>query len=402
MHPIRTLWYKVIPVHASVVLAAAMLTACGGGDSGLRSADAGAAELARQIAKSAESAAPTAPSDRKRALAATPNSIQATLNWAEWKYASLFPKGPVSFPLVYLDVPYTVRGYTTGNYLGITATGDIYGLGPFTNQVLTAFGNLADYAAAVQADTCQVDPASCPSPLDFGLNECADPMWATLPAGHRVTALYDVTYAVGRFEMSVDYQVVGAATFQGIAATQVSQTSVSRLASSNPGTALGQFSELKIDGFMTPLTNGFWQELGDRTLNREGSGPSGQSGPSQFEIVTQTINDPPVPTLQFGLRIGQSVTLNTRKTTAVLQPAGQPPFTIPSSVTHTFERRETITVGGKTYDTCRYREAEAGVAEITTSWYIVGRGVAALIESRSANEVASFQLKSGTYRGTPF
>jgi len=377
----------------------ALLAACGGGDGSPRHADAGALELDRQFAYSAEAAVSTPSGDQKRALAATLNDIQGTLDWAEWRYADLFPKGPASFPLTYLGVPYTVRGYNTGNYLGITANGDIFGLGPFTNQVLTAYGHVADYAANVRADACNVDPRSCPEPSDPGLNECADPLWATLPEGHRVMALYDVELPVGRYELRLDYQVLGAATFQGRTTTQVSLSSLTTLAANGPGAGRGPFSELKVESFMTPLANGIWLELGDRSLNREGSDPS---SPAQLEIQTQTVNDPPVPTSQFALRAGQSITLNTNKTLSVLQPVGQAPFTLPSSVTYTFEQRETIAVGGKSYDTCRYREVEAGVPEVTTSWFIVGRGVAALIESRSATAVTRYQIKSGTYRGTPF
>jgi hypothetical protein len=392
----ETLWQARICTITLAALAIATLGACGGGENSSLNADVKAHELAGLTSTSAASGASTPPADRKQALAATPVSIDGTLDWAEWKYSNLFPKGPVSYPLTYLSVPYTVRSYDTGNHLGITANGEIFGLGPFTNQILTGFGNVTDYAASVQADACQVYPGLCTKPSGQELNLCADPLWATLPTGHRVTARYDVEQSSTRLEMSLDYQVVGPATFQGVAATQVLVSNISRFPSAN---GAGPYSEIRSENFMTPVSNGFWQELGNRTLNREGSGPS---GPAQLEILTQTVNDPAIPTSPFGLSEGQSITLTTRKTLSVLEPLGQSPFTTTSSTTYTFERRETINVNGRAYDTCRYREAEAGVAEVTTSWYIVGRGIPALIETRSGNSLSSsFRFISGTYGGAP-
>jgi hypothetical protein len=394
---IKSLWQARVGTNALALLAIATLSACGGGESSAPNADAQAHELAGKASTSFAFGGSTLPADRKQALAATPVSIDATLDWAEWKYSNLFPKGPVSYPLTYLNVPYTVRSYDTGNHLGITANGDIFGLGPFTNQILTGFGNVSDYAASVQTDACQVYPGLCVKPSGQELNLCADPLWATLPTGHRVTARYDVEQSSTRLEMSLDYQVVGPATFQGVASKQVSVSNVTRFPSSN-GT--GPYSEIRSENFMTPVSNGFWQELGNRTLNREGSDPS---GPAQLEILTQTVNDPAIPTSPFGLSEGQSITLTTRKTLSVLEPLGQSPFTTTSSKTYTFERRETINVAGRSYDTCKYREAEAGVAEVTTHWYILGRGIPALTETRSGNTLSSsFRFISGTYGGVPF
>lgn len=96
---------------------------------------------------------------RKRALATTNIRFapDVVLDWAEATWPNLFPKGPKSYQVTYEGVTYThVRSYSTGNILGITATGDIRGFGPFTKNVLTAFGNTGDY-------TCQIAPSACKS-----------------------------------------------------------------------------------------------------------------------------------------------------------------------------------------------------------------------------------------------
>jgi hypothetical protein len=147
------------------------------------------------------------------------------------------------------------------------------------------------------------------------------------------------------------------------------------------------------------MSRGFWRELGDRTEARQSF--SDPAYPPDFSI-SQTVYEPSLPNTQFGLLPGQSITLSSRDTTTVLQPLGRASSTSTSTITYGFERRESIVVGGKSYDTCRYREAESGAAEVTTTWYIVGLGLPALLEIQSATQVRRFKIRSGSYRGTPF
>ncbi|WP_088285679.1 hypothetical protein [Ideonella sp. A 288] len=136
--------------HALAACAVVTLAACGGGD------PAPSAQPTRTARALADAIAPQATS----AVDAT-----ALFDWAEYTYPALFAKGPQNQPLRFEGVDYTIRGYANGNYLGLTAGGEVYGLGPFTNQVLTSFGMASDYAAQVAADACKVDPASCSSAL---------------------------------------------------------------------------------------------------------------------------------------------------------------------------------------------------------------------------------------------
>lgn len=136
--------------------AAFMLSACGGGDA--------PAEVRAQ--RSAHALA------QLNATAAVDSS--SLFDWAEYRFPALFPKGAQNQALRFEGVDYTIRAYANGNFLGLTAGGAIYGLGPFTGNVLTGFGQAADYAAQIAADACQVQPASCAAGL-------------TLAAGYDVT-----------------------------------------------------------------------------------------------------------------------------------------------------------------------------------------------------------------------
>lgn len=141
----------------------ALLPACGGGGSASAPTATPVAEVS-SVAKALSGPVTdkgTTLDNRKRTLAASTGSFRfapdPTLDWAEATWPGLFPKGPQSSQLTHEGVTYThVRVYNTGNILGITAAGDIRGYGPFTQNVLTAFGNTADY-------TCQIAPSACAS-----------------------------------------------------------------------------------------------------------------------------------------------------------------------------------------------------------------------------------------------
>jgi hypothetical protein len=146
----RTSRYTVLGA-AAIATAMAVLSGCGGG------------ELTTPVhAQATHKFALQAPTERPHALATV--GAKELFDWAEFKYAALFPKGPQNTDIQYEGFTYTIRGYANGNYLGLRADGRIFGLGPFTGNLLTPFGALADYAALVQTDSCQVYPGSCGGP----------------------------------------------------------------------------------------------------------------------------------------------------------------------------------------------------------------------------------------------
>lgn len=139
----------------------AFLAACGGSASD----DAATAFVQRMAIEgsSAPRQALATVDGATQAAAATLPSAKELFDWAEYKFPELFYPAQTfnNYELVYAGQAYTVRSYANGNNLGLTPDGRIYGLGPFTANVLTGFGTSADYAAQVATDKCTVLPASC-------------------------------------------------------------------------------------------------------------------------------------------------------------------------------------------------------------------------------------------------
>lgn len=136
-----------------------LLAACGGNGPdpasvAMAEAMAGASDL---VPRRALAAIPAV------AAAAAVPSAEELFDWAEYRYPELFhPRNTFeNYALTHQGQAYTVRSYSNGNHLGLTPDGRIYGLGPFTAGVLTAFGKAADYATLVAADRCRVDAAAC-------------------------------------------------------------------------------------------------------------------------------------------------------------------------------------------------------------------------------------------------
>ncbi|MCU0943223.1 MAG: Ig-like domain-containing protein, partial [Hydrogenophaga sp.] len=139
---------RLLPIGVLALLA----SACGGGGP--------ASDPTVSTASASEVGAPRRQALSTVGAAVTPDE---TLDWAEFKFPSLFAKGARSYPLLYEGVAYTVRSYPNGNNLGITASGGIFGLGPFTNGELRALGSVSDFGPQIRADRCLVSPSACVS-----------------------------------------------------------------------------------------------------------------------------------------------------------------------------------------------------------------------------------------------
>ena len=357
-----------------------LLAACGGGETPPPTA-----------APSEQAAMTQVPGKRALATAITVDA-KALFDWAEYKYPTLFAKGPQNFPLVFGGVNYTIRAYPNGNYLGLTAGGDIYGLGPFTNQVLTPFGKLSDYVALVQGDSCLIYPGSCDPPPTGPANECVDPTMANPPTGFRTHLVYDYSTTSGNGETTLDSVVNGPSTFEGQSAFKVTTNVVS--AFNAPG--FSTTTNLLSTDFYQPVGNGLIQNLGG-TSESDSHIPGLPTGNRSSEKYVHT---PPDVGVEFALQVGQSVTKTVNITTTTILPIGTPVNSSSSTTTYTFEAKETISVLGRSFNTCRYRITSAEVSGFSITWYIVGKGVPAKFTSTSADETATTQLKPGsTYNG---
>lgn len=381
-------WTRSIVRSAAVLVAAAAMASCGGGDGAAGSrATAGFREgLAATPAAAVERRVLAEP--RRRPLLLGPNDpvdATATLDWAEWKFAQLFPKGPANTPFSYLGVSYTLRVYPNGNYLGITAAGEIFGLGPFTGGALIGFGNISTYATTVRGDRCSVYPGSCDptGPVGGSLNECQPLAINTIATGARFRLEHEIRGAATGTMVS-DGLVDGPATFEGKNAVQVTLTTVSTI--NGPGFSLTDNTVIRT--FLQAGQNGLTLTLGNITESRQFGGTP---------TTTKQVFDPPYADVQFTIARGETISQTLTDTTTSLSPPG-PARRNTETDTYTFEARESITVLGKAYDTCRYRE-RMGAGDVNVTWYHVGTGLPVKIDS--GNGTAVFELRSGSFNGTP-
>lgn len=149
----------LLPARSCLVVLCSILaiSACGGGGG---AASGPSSEPAKAFVRKIALAAPT----ERPANAAPGVDADALMDWAQWQFQSLFPAtaaGPQTFDLEFLGVRYAVRAYDSGNFLGITRQGQIFGLGPFTAHQLQSFGFIADWAPQVREARCQVYPRDC-------------------------------------------------------------------------------------------------------------------------------------------------------------------------------------------------------------------------------------------------
>jgi len=160
MTPTRSLARSFNRVAISLAVMA-LVVACGGSASD-DAANAFVQSMAVEGRSAPRQALATANGATQTAGVTLPTAKEL-FDWAEYKFPELFYPAQTfnNYELVYAGQAYTVRSYANGNNLGLTPDGRIYGLGPFTANVLTAFGTSADYAAQVAADKCRVLPASC-------------------------------------------------------------------------------------------------------------------------------------------------------------------------------------------------------------------------------------------------
>lgn len=372
------------PLAAATLLA--VLTACGGGSENKPMFD-GATRFVQQIPAADSATVPV------RALAATGLvDVETVLDWAEYTYPALFAKGSVSFQLPYDGVVYTVRMYPyVGGvrYLGITASGAIYGLGDFTGGQLQGFGNIADYRAQVQADECKVYPGRCTGSNEpvGALNICVPSAQAALVPGNRLTARY-VTVGSSTDDYTTTTVVDGPTTFDGKAAIGSTQT----IAGTQNGGSVA-FS-VKILSYHLARADGFMATLGVQSSFTTGG----------LGYTTRTTYVPADVNSEFGIAVGGSYTKPLTETSTTTPGGG--PSTTTSQTTYKFEAIETVTVQGKSYNTCRYVETSADTTRKT--WYIVGKGVPARIESTtspvtsiSAPTTTVQELVSGDINGAP-
>lgn len=171
-----------IPLRAGAALLPLLLAACAGGSPDTSALPIGTGEPPALYSATTDS--------RKTATAGadtayTTNEALILFDWAQYSFPDFFVDSQTIYPLDYLGTSYLVRSYPNGNNLGLTLDGRIFGLGPFTGNVLQGFGKYTDYVQAVERDRCGFRPQWClPAKV------------ATAPASLSVPAIQPVSFSV--------------------------------------------------------------------------------------------------------------------------------------------------------------------------------------------------------------
>ncbi len=387
-----------------VAAAAAMLaiSSCGGGAGD--AAETGATQFATQM----------------RALEVRPSAQPATLttfadvtadmvlDWAQFKFPELFPKaGVVRIPSVVVDgVTYNARVYSGPwgvRYLGITPDGRVFGLGDFTNNALQQFETIAVWSAQVLADQCSVNPGSCGGTNQPAgpFNGCSLPASQVLVTGNRLIATYAQSGSTtGQYR--IDALVQGPGSFEGQSAIRT-LTKIEFLNSAAGTSGLGS-SETTL--YEQDAGGGFTRLLGFEGTTSVGGGVT-LPGIGGGSIVNRTVYSPASVNVELSIQPGQSITkAETSTSSSVVGGIVMPGIPTTTSEVHTFERRESIAVRGRSYNTCRYTLTDpASVGTITTNWVIDGLGITVRTEvvstvlGQTRTEVT--ELVSGSFNGAP-
>jgi hypothetical protein len=374
------------PRTALAIAVAALVAACGGGEASRTSVQ----EFVARVS-------PDAPqSDRLRALGAgggTASAAAVTITnaqlfqWAQLQYPELFG---TATPTIISNLPYDgkvfdVRDFKNGSYLGV-ANGVAYGLGPFTGGQLVSFGAIQNYADAVCS---RVNCGSTGGGGTGALNGCTMPASEALRVGNRFAGTF-VNTVFAPVSSSGEYSFVstidGAATFDGQSALKgTTQTT---------GFQSGQTVNATILSYQRAAANDLVESLGSEV----------EANFAGVNLTLRAVFTPYLLNSEFTLQPGGTLnkTIGTTQT-YINAPFPLPPTTGSSVSTITFEARETISVLGRSFETCRYKEIDSGSSTSSYSWYIVGKGIPARNEARDAAGAVleRTELKSGTLNGSP-
>lgn len=390
------------PRTALTLLSLAVLAACGGADGPDSQAQSGAQRMRALAATGGSSGV---------AAANAPITAQQLFTWAQMTYPELFgTAAPQTISGLAFDGKiFEVRAYSTGNYLGVTNTGEAYGYGPFVGNQLFRFGAMQQYADLVCA---KVDCSGNGGGGGTGtVNECFDPAIVSPPTGMRMKLLYALTGPV-ESDMTMEMVVDGPRTFEGQSATQITTTLTQSMTSTFQGGTSTSTSTSVSKGYQQPNGTGLFRELG--SLDEYTSTTSFSAGgmslpPTTTTQSSKTIYNPPDVPTEYTLALGQQVTRTSSWSTTILASStGIPaPGTVTNdseTMTSRFVAKESVTVPAGTYSACRYTMTSGSGSEASTvtTWYLLGKGVPVKTEVATPAGTQLMQLKPGsTYNGAP-
>lgn len=386
-HAIKTM--SLTTRTALSVAIVSLISACGGGESS-SSAPASSLSGASAQANAIERLRALAAGGGATSAAATTITNAQFFQWAGVLLPSVFPANPGSMTLNAEGMVWDIRAYSNGMYLAVASNGRAYGLGPITGNQLVDLGVMQGFSAQV-CSTINCNPPTGGGGGGTGsLNECTMPASQALQAGNRWNAVYTSssflpTTLTGEYTLAAT--VDGAATFEGQSTVKTSATLTGR----QLGIDLNNTSATYSRAAQNDLTEIVGIET-DMTV---------------VGMVTRVkvVNTPPDPNTEFTLSAGGTLTKTVTATTSTsFVGLPLPPQTNTGSTTQTFkfEARESISVQGRSYDTCRYRQTDSS-GNYSLQWHIVGKGFGAKFEQYTpAGALAGrSELKSATFNGAP-
>lgn len=385
----KTLHFSRHVLTSTVVLAAALLVACGGGEPAPTPAESFVSRMATETPVPARLLANG--STVKLALVA-PITNNQLFQWAQLQYPELFGSAA---PNVFANVAFNgklfdVREFPGGIYLGIS-DGRVFGLGPFTNGQLADFGLVQSFSAQVCS---RINCGRAVTPVDpnagtGALNGCTPPASEWLRAGNRFVEVYKTDVFAPQAlsgEFTTELVVDGAASFEGQSAIKVTNRV--------RGVQQGQTVDVTTIGFEQLAENGLSRSLGSEVVMPFFTGTT--------PLTLRTVNTPPLLDKEFTLQLGQSIDQTfTYTSTYINAPLPMPPTTTTNTSRSTYEAREVINVLGRSYNTCRYR-VTGEKNEVSFNWHIVGIGLPVRTEVRSAAGaiLSRTELRSATINGS--
>jgi hypothetical protein len=364
----------------SVVAAAALVAGCGGGSDtlGLDS-----------VPQAARSAAPQAAVLLPGTSVTPDEAARQLLDFAETTYAPLFPGHPATGSLG----PFAYRAYPGGVYLGVVvADGTAYTYGG-VYAVGILGGTLASPAYVGQL-TSFITPVVSGGGGTGASNGCFDLSLAETQGTHTVIG-YTYSGAITGSE-TVDTTVGALTTFEGHSARQTA------LITTGSHTAAGNTIAINTNGTT------YSARTGDGQMTQYGLQTVASSSVGGFSITTtiKTVYSPPLVDNQYSLTLGSSLTqsLAGSATTTIHSAFGPDQVTtsaIPASTTTTtYVGQESVSVIAGTYNACKYQVTAAGSNDVTTSWFIVGKGIPVKITT-TGSASQTIEANSVVINGAP-
>ncbi len=237
-------------------------------------------------------------------------------------------------------------------------------------------------------------PLPSPSPTPSGVaNACFDPAEALLTTGFTTIGVYDDGSALTG-DTTITETIDGPAVFEG-------QTRIQRTVRTVTPSAANSTQRVQTDLKAYQQSNGgLLTQYGNTSSATQFNG--GVSRPSGGAKVVLT---PPYVDKFYQLAMGESTTVSGTVVITATPPFPQPSTTTTNTFTETttYVGNETVTVFGRSFNTCKYvRNTVPGNGAASTSstvWRVLGKGVVVRLESTSAGTTTVLQFKSGSLNG---